>query len=238
VTQDGRHSVQRPGDIVVIDRRPAVLASSDGSQSYLIEVPRLRLETALGSPRRYAAVTIDGSAAGASMARTYLEELVRVGDTLGPAMAERMASIGIDLIVASLAEGLAREVPAEQRGHATVQRAKIYVECHLGEPGLDPARLAAAMGVSLRRLQELFQARGQCVSEWIWERRLAAAADRLADPTWAPVALGAVAYHCGFTSQAHFSRRFRARFGLPPSEFRRQRLGGSSGEIADRSDEA
>jgi AraC-like DNA-binding protein len=224
VTQDGRHSVQRPGDIVVVDRRPAVLASSDGSQSYLLEVPRQRLETALGDPRRYAAVTMDGGAPGASVARTYLQELVRVGEALSPDMAQRMASIGIDLIIASLAEGLARDVPDDQRGHATVQRAKAYVETHLGEPSLDPAGLAAAMGVSLRRLQELFHARGRCVSEWIWERRLATAAERLADPAWAHVAIGAVSYHCGFASQAHFSRRFREQFGLPPSEFRRQRL--------------
>jgi AraC family transcriptional regulator, positive regulator of tynA and feaB len=85
---------------------------------------------------------------------------------------------------------------------------------------LDPPQLAAAMGVSLRRLQELFHERGRHISDYIWERRLEAAARRLADPACAHLSIGMLAYGCGFASQAHFARRFKARHGLAPREYR------------------
>ena len=70
--------------------------------------------------------------------------------------------------------------------------------------------------MSLRRLQELFQEREHCVSEWIWERRLDSAAKRLRDPACTHVPIGTLAYDCGFSNQAHFSRRFRATYGETP----------------------
>lgn len=52
-------------------------------------------------------------------------------------------------------------------------------------------------------------------------RRLEVAAERLVDPGHAHLAIGALAYGCGFANQAHVAKRFRARFGLTPSDYRR-----------------
>ncbi len=131
-----------------------------------------------------------------------------------------MASIGIDLIVASLAERLAQEVPRSTHAAVTVQRAKAYIEANLSDQTLDPPRLAAAVGVSLRRLQELFHERGRHISEYIWGRRLEAAAKRLSDSACAHLSIGMLAYGCGFSSQAHFARRFKDRYGVSPREYR------------------
>lgn len=223
--QDDRDSVQRRGDIVVVDRRPTVLSSSAGSRSYLLEVPRARLEDALGCARSYAALTIGSDLASASLVKTFFEELVRVQARLDPDTAERMASVGIDLLVASIADRLARDVPKPLYGTVVVQRAKAHIQAHLGDPMLDPGALAAAVGVSLRRLQELFQERGQCVSDWIWRCRLERAALWLADSGRSHMSIGELAYGCGFISQAHFARRFRDRYGTTPSDHRRRAFG-------------
>lgn len=218
--QGERESVQRPGDIVVLDRAPTVLTSSHGSRSFFLELPRERLESMLGPARLYNALTIEASQAGARLVGTFFNELVRVHDALDPDTASRMASIGVDLLVASIGERLGRENPKPLHGTLVVQRAKAHVEAHLGDPMLDPPGLAAAMGVSLRRLQELFHERGRHVSDWIWERRLETAARRLADRGCAHLPIGSIAYGCGFVSQAHFARRFKDRFGLTPREYR------------------
>jgi len=39
-------------------------------------------------------------------------------------------------------------------------------------------------------------------------------------PTLKHLGIGAVAFEAGFSSNAHFSRAFRARFGLTPSQMR------------------
>jgi len=217
--QGDQEAKTRPGDLVVLDARPTV-CMMDANSSLLLNLPRERLENVLGPSRLFSALTISGALASASLAQTYFQELVRVGNQLTPDGAARMASIGIDLIVASLAERLAQEVPRSTHGTVTVQRAKAYIEAHLGDQTLDPPHLAAAVGVSLRRLQELFHASGRHISDYIWERRLEVAAARLVDPACAHMSIGLLAYGSGFTSQAHFARRFKQRHGLTPTEFR------------------
>ena len=219
VHQGDQEAVCQAGDLVILDARPAVVQTETGS-ALVLDLPRERFEAMLGPSRLFSALTVGAELASTTLARTYVQELVRVGDQLTPDAAARMASIGIDLIVASLAERLAREVPRSTHGTVTLQRAKAYIEANLSDQTLDPPQLAAAMGVSLRRLQELFHARGRHISDYIWERRLEVAAKRLVDPACAHLSIGLLAYGSGFASQAHFARRFKERHGLTPTEFR------------------
>ncbi|MGU3450842.1 helix-turn-helix domain-containing protein [Methylobacterium sp. 391_Methyba4] len=85
--------------------------------------------------------------------------------------------------------------------------------------------------MSLRYLQELFRERDRNIAGWIWRRRLEVAAQRLADPGHAHMSVSALAYGCGFINQAHFSRSFRHRYGLTPTEHRWRALN-SKAELA------
>jgi AraC family transcriptional regulator, positive regulator of tynA and feaB len=218
--QSNRTSVQRPGDLMVLDSSPAAQEYSAGSQMLTLHIPRERLESALGPARLYNGLTIGADLGSTALATAFLTELMQVSRSLTPDVADRMASIGVDLIVTCLAERIAQEVPRAIHGNATVQRAKAYVEAHLSDTTLDPPQLAAAVGVSLRRLQELFHERGRHISDHIWERRLEAAARRLSDPACAHLSIGMVAYGCGFSTQAHFARRFKDRFSISPRDYR------------------
>lgn len=218
--QDDRTAIQNPGDIVVMDRRPATMASDVDTQTLFVELPRAALERALGSTRRFTCLTIGADQVGTSMVTTFFQELVRNAERLTPDMSNRMASVGVDLIVASIAERLAHETPKNIQGVLIFQRALAHIEAHLGDLNLDPARLAAAVGVSLRHLQALFREQDRNIADWIWRRRLETAAQRLADPGFAHLAVGELAYSCGFCTQSHFSRRFKDSYGISPSEYR------------------
>lgn len=96
-----------------------------------------------------------------------------------------------------------------------------YIDRHLGDPRLDPARVARASGVSLRQLYELFAVTDQPVWAHIRQRRLARAHDELVrDSTRDSIA--SVAKSVGFSSSAHFTRAFRSQFGETPSAVRRR----------------
>ncbi len=223
--QYDRAVVQQPGDLIVLDsNKPVTLEYPDPTSSLFIELPREQLEGALGSSPLYAGLRVGGDLPGTSLVRTFFTDLIRVHREMSPDMAERMTRIGTDLIVASIAERLAQDTPRPLQGTVIVQRAKAYVDANLGDPTLDPAQLAAAMGVSLRHLQQLFHERGHAVADWLWQRRLDVAARRLADPGHAHLSIGVLAYGCGFISQAHFARRFKDRFDRTPSEYRRSAL--------------
>ncbi len=58
---------------------------------------------------------------------------------------------------------------------------------------------------------------------WLWNFRTQLAAEFiLLDPRWS---LTDIAFSCGFTSSAHFSRSFKAAFGKSPSQFKKEALG-------------
>lgn len=223
--QGGRESIQLPGEFVVLDRRPTIMETKEHSRSLILEVPRERLERMLGPISVYAGLTVGSDQATTSLVTNYIDELTRLKGRLSPDLADRLSAIGVDLLVASLSERMARETPRPLASTLLVQRAKAYVAVHLGDPTLDPPQLAIAMGVSLRRLQQLFQEHGENISDWIWQRRLELAASSLANPQNLHLSLGALAYACGFISQSHFSRRFKARYGLPPGDYRASVIG-------------
>jgi AraC family transcriptional regulator, arabinose operon regulatory protein len=80
--------------------------------------------------------------------------------------------------------------------------------------------LAAAVGLSASRLAHLFaEQRGRPLMNEVRRVRLQHAA-RLLQGTG--LSVGEVARASGFVSPYHFSRSFRAEFGLPPTTYRRQ----------------
>src|SRR5207247_2046030 len=89
-----------------------------------------------------------------------------------------------------------------------------------GDPELSPAAIAAAHHISRRLLYKLFQEQGETVASWIRARRLERCQQDLLDPAQAARPVAAVALRWGFRSSIHFTRLFRAAYGLPPHEYR------------------
>ncbi|MCJ2037348.1 helix-turn-helix domain-containing protein [Methylobacterium sp. J-068] len=224
-SQNDRSTTDATGDLSIRDTNtPWTIEHRGRSELLTVEIPRARLESVLGSARHFAGLTMSGRGPVTILARSFLCDLLRMGDQLTPQAAERMTSIGVDLVVASLAERMAKDAPKPLRGVLIVQRAKAYVAANLGDHDLDPSRIASAMGVSLRHLQTLFREDGHHIGAWIWQQRLEKAARHLSDPGCLHKPLNEVAFRCGFGDPAHFSRRFRDRFGMSPRDYRQTAL--------------
>ena len=99
-------------------------------------------------------------------------------------------------------------------------RVEYYIETHLAEPGLCPAGIAAAAGISVRHLHRLFAAKGCTVAEWVRERRLERCRTDLSDPHLREQNITDIAFGWGFSDSAHFSHCFKKEFGVSPREFR------------------
>jgi AraC family transcriptional regulator len=83
----------------------------------------------------------------------------------------------------------------------------------------DVRALARHAGVHPVHLARAFREHyGASPGEWLRERRLEQARERLLADS-AP--LSEIALAAGFSDQSHFTRAFRARFGIPPGRFRR-----------------
>ena len=95
--------------------------------------------------------------------------------------------------------------------------ATAYIDRYLAERTLSPESIAAALRLSRSTLYRLFEPDGG-VASYVIARRLDRCFDAIAQGRGAHV--GAIAFAHGFASEAHFSRAFRARFGISPREVR------------------
>ena len=102
-------------------------------------------------------------------------------------------------------------------------RARRHIVEHLGDPSLDPDRLASALCMSRRSLYLLFKEHGLTPSRVICEIRLDRARQSLEDPGQSHQKMTNIAFDVGFPDYATFSRLFKARFGITPSAFRSRR---------------
>ena len=101
---------------------------------------------------------------------------------------------------------------------AAIGRVLKYIDANL-ELELSLNKAAEAAFLSPSYLSQLLKKQtGQAFVEWVTSRRLERAHELLST---ADERIGAVASAVGFTDQAYFTRRFRQRYGVAPSEYRK-----------------
>ncbi|MGW2311119.1 helix-turn-helix domain-containing protein [Actinomadura luteofluorescens] len=204
------------GDLVLYDtRRPYLFGFSSSMRQLLVDVPRdVFVERCMAGGVPAPVLFGRGTAREGELVvalRSVLEK---------PGAQSRGNVLDLLRMLATERSG-GRSAPAAYQTQLIV--AEDYVERHLHDPRLTPGQVAGVLGVSVRHLGRIFEAAGTTPARHILERRLQRAHDDLASPRTARTArttIADVAYRWGFSSQAHFARHFRARFGRTPSETR------------------
>ncbi|MEU5884369.1 helix-turn-helix domain-containing protein [Spirillospora sp. NPDC047279] len=228
MTQGGRDAGFAPGDLVLYDTsRPyrAVLAPDVlTSQMLVLRFPRGVLPLPPRDLRDLTAVAIPGDQGIGALSSRFLLQLARHMHELSPADIDRLSTLALDVLTATLASALDNHgaVPPGTRRRALTAQIHAFIQENLADPGLNPPAIAAAHHISLRYLHKLFHDDGHTVGGWIRRRRLEHCRRDLADPRLAAGTIAEIAARWGFTSSAHFSQAFRAAYGLSPRQFRRQ----------------
>jgi AraC family transcriptional activator of tynA and feaB len=183
-------------------------------------IPRKVLERVLSPAQQLAGLSIASDQPSFPILLNFLRSLQEHGQSLDAASAERMSSIAVELIAAGMAERISAEPLRTMSSAATLYRAQAYIADKLGVSGLGMQEVAAATGVSIRRLQEIAAEGGVSLMDWMWDRRLDRAKASLSNPVYRAISVQTIALNLGFVDQAHFSRRFKQRFGMTPSDAR------------------
>src|ERR1700722_13326450 len=82
-------------------------------------------------------------------------------------------------------------------------------------------RLAKRGAVSLRTLNRLFAKIGTTPMRWVWQRRLQASHSALSEGCATSVT--DAAFQFGFSEVSHFSRSFKAEYGVSPEQLLKAR---------------
>lgn len=218
VEQRGRRSVQEHGDIVLFNSAaPYVCRFPRGDDQIVISIPRERLLHHFPRPEALVSRTLGRQSALGRLAGGMMEELLNAGQQ-APKSAERLSGALLE-VVATAFEGAFDLVDLghSARHHTQLSKAKNFLLANLDDTQLDMTSIARAIHVSPRALSRLFAIEGTTATRWLWQQRLQACRTALLKGHGRSVS--EVALNFGFTNMAHFSRAFKAAYGVPPSAF-------------------
>ncbi|MBL8661952.1 MAG: helix-turn-helix domain-containing protein [Candidatus Odyssella sp.] len=208
----------REGEIALVNSgRPFRVVFPDEVSRVIAILPRPLLRARVPWCGDIGALKIDGALSAAEPLRAYLGA---AGRNLG-SLDARTAGAFLENLANLLALALA---PAgESRRRARFDALCAHVRRAIADPGLAPRRAAAETGVSLRTLHRLFAEAGTSFGRFLLDARLDACRRGLDDPAQAGRAISDIAFACGFNELSHFSRAFKARFGVSPRQYRAAR---------------
>lgn len=229
--QGGRDTTSGPGEVMLYNTsRPwqgwaAADQDSVGTvRGVMVQFPRALLPLPANKVDQLTAVRLPGREGMGAVLSGYLTQLTAGATAYTAADGARLATCTLDLLTAFLAHHLdaTAAMPPQTRHRALLMKIHAFIQQHLGDPGLSPDAVAAAHHISLRSLHRLFQDQDTTVAGWIRARRLERCRRDLADPLLSNQPIHALAARWGFANPAHFSRAFRAVYGLGPQDYRRQ----------------
>jgi len=226
VVQHRREALLRPGDFALYSSSdPYELIFPEYFRQIVVQIPKADLAETLPIADMITAIAVDSrrkrgrqiSGALAALAAGTMADWA--ADNTGRAEAI------IDLIssgLASLAEGTRCRLKRQDR--LTVLRIEAYIASNLKDPDLSRTQVAAGMGMSVRRINELLAAKQSSITDRIREARLAQIAGELRDPANARERISDLAGKWGFRNMQHFSRLFVSRYGMPARDYRNAKL--------------
>jgi AraC-like DNA-binding protein len=210
----------RPGDVQILDLSQHNATEAAASGTVAIVVLRDTLRRALPDIDDLHALVLRGDSAVGGLLGDYMISLLKRADLIDLADAGNVAQATTDMIAAcfhSTAETRARARNAIES--AMLDRLRRHIVAHLESPALTARALCAHFRISRTQLYRLFEPLGG-VANYIQEQRLRQAHATLCNPAHDHSRIYEIAFALGFSSEAHFSRVFRVRYGLSPSDVR------------------
>jgi AraC-like DNA-binding protein len=224
IDQGGRQERYGCGDFTLVDlSRPCAWANEPQAGLVAVTFPRQLLPIGHDDLSRLTGVRVAGDHGSGALVSSIARQLPGRLDDLDVAEAARVGTTLLDLLSVALLGRLGRsgDVPASSRRRALLVSIHSYVEQHLSDPALSPAQVADAHFISVRYLHRLFESEEATVAEHIRRRRLDRCRRDLLEPDLRDLPVAAVGARWGLPTAAHFSRAFRAAYGITPGELRR-----------------
>jgi AraC-like DNA-binding protein len=224
VQQRNREAVILGAEAVLTNSAdPAVVAITAPSQSTSIRIPRSAIRSKVGDVDARVSQRIS-QRAGFQLLSGYLDAVRNSEALADPRMCDLVVAHVHDLVAMILgASGEARRL-AEDGGGRAARLAAIFhaIDRRSGDPGLSATAVAALLGVTSRYVHLLLEETGRSFTHHLLERRLENAVALLRDPRRYRHRIGEIALEAGFTDFSYFSRAFRRRYGMTPSDMREE----------------
>jgi AraC-like DNA-binding protein len=209
---------------MLVDARPPYSRRSPTSSSLiLLNLPPRLLYSRLGRAPQVMSVSVAPEQGEAALTSSLLAMLPEIAGGLAKGAAEEMVREQmLDLVALTIGKAMGKDNARVSSARSVVlMKVRSAIEARLADPGLDAGAVALAAGVSLRYANAALADDGMSIGRLIQTRRLLRCRRALEDPSQVHRTVSEIAYGWGFSDMTHFGRKFKAAFGLLPSEYRK-----------------
>lgn len=218
--QLGRDSALAPGDIALYST----------AQPYRLEFDGAFRQTVIGfpaAPLRALCPAIDGLvgramsgrrpqvALLAAMAECHFE--TDYGTLPDQAGVHAASALSATLAGCAVSEPVREDATRSKLSQYHLQRLRQFAMSRLGDSELSVRDAAVALNISTAHIHRLFSGQPHTFSAWLWHTRLQQCHLALANPAFSGLSISQIAFKYGFAHASHFSRAYRAQFGITPS---------------------
>jgi AraC-like DNA-binding protein len=223
--------IHEPGDFCVSSTEWQFDAESKGPASFdMLIIPQAALSPLLIGGRLQRPFRLPGASPLGSLLGAAIDaakaQTPMLPNELGEAVLRNLCGL-VGLTCGASDEGT--EQGQDSLHSARLAAVKRYVDLHLADPSLTPARAAAALGISARQLHRLFEPNNISFARYVSRQRLLRCRDTIAGATGTGRSVVDIAFGWGFNSMATFYRAFASEFGSPPAMLRAASQGRVSG---------
>jgi AraC-like DNA-binding protein len=153
------------------------------------------------------------------MLAAQMRSLAEAARNLSPPARAVALQATVDLALAVLRLELGEErIESGTREDGLFAAVQRFIDRNLGSPDLGPGRIARRFRCSRAHLYRIFARRGLTIAGYIREIRLQRCRAALETRRLRGEQIGSVAWRFGFDNPVYFSRLFRRRFGMTPTE--------------------
>lgn len=219
IAQDDRESALAPGDFTIYTtERPFTVTTPASARSLVIAVPIETMRMPGRLMDQITAVRVSGRTGLGVVASKFMtgldEGLGKRAILPSRELADSVLSVLRSTLTHEFGESLAA---GDESTGATILA---YIEQRLGDPEFSQDEVASAHHISVRQLQRIFQEQGTTFSQWVQSRRLEQIRRELERAGQPGAGVHDIAITWGIHDASYFSRLFKQRYGMTPTEYR------------------
>lgn len=219
--QNGREVFLKPGDMTLYDATlPHHIRCPEPFAKLIVSIPRPLLKERVSGIEHCTALHIPGHLGIGSVATNFIRSCADKANELNAPEFSALSEHALDLLILALATVRPASINLSTSRALALHRVKTFVEHHLSDSALTPAKVSAGTGLSPRYINLLFHDEDTSLMRYVWRRRLERCRQDIESDAHAGRRVSDIAFRWGFNDLSHFSRGFRLLFGCSPTECR------------------
>jgi AraC-like DNA-binding protein len=185
-----------------------------------IKIPGSQLRAAISAPEDFCAVALDARKGLNAAFCGFLASVWKERDVLTEDDKYLLSKKSLEMLSMVLTRHECRRLTPSSPSSTHFNRALRFIESHLNDPTLSVTRVAKELAISRNHLYTIFRDKVP-PGHMILSMRLERCRHAFVDQRRSHLRIVDIAFDMGFNDVAHFSRTFKAKFGMSPRAYRK-----------------